>query len=160
MELEIEVTTTLPDLFDYRLNRRYTSLSGITITMMGILVTMNALISKNLFFAAIGMLLIIVLPILEYNKLKKQVTQKHSMIKPIRYCMNQQGIECIDSDNASKSIHWNQVVKAGSTRSIFFLQLMDGETIVLPRREVMNYLGEVIGMISKNISPEKVKIKL
>ena len=160
MELKIEVTTTMPDLFDYRLFRRYTSLSGIMITMMGILIMMNAFISKNLLFAAIGMLLIIVLPILEYNKLKKQVTQKHSMIKPIRYCMNQQGIECIDSDNTSKSIHWNQVVKAGSTRSIFFLQLMDGETIVLPRREVMNYLGEVIGMISKNISPEKVKIKL
>ena len=160
MELKIEVTTTMPDLFDYRLFRRYTSLSGIMITMMGILVMMNAFISKNLLFAAIGMLLIVVLPILEYNKLKKQVTQKRSMTRAIRYCMNQQGIECIDSDNASKSIHWNQVVKAGSTRSIFFLQLMDGETIVLPRREVMNYLGEVIGMISKNISPEKVKIKL
>lgn len=160
MELTIEVTTTQSDLYDYRLNRRYTSLQGILITMTGILIAGNAIIEENLVISAIGFCLILFVPFIEFYILKKQLIQNSYRIKPVQYHMDEQGIKCTYINKKTESVMWEQVVKAGSTRSIFFLECKDGKTIILPRREVMNYLGEVIGMISKNISPEKVRIRL
>ncbi len=160
MQLEIDVTMEKSDLYDYRLYRIYTSLVGILVTMAGILLVADFFISGGQYKLMLGSLMIIVLPIAMSVIVKNEINANSSLTESIKYQMSDDKI--IRNYNAfnQEEVLWSDIKKAVSTRNSFFLVASDQRVIIFPRREIMNNIAEVIGMISTHIPPQKVNIKL
>lgn len=154
MELKIIVQINFSELFDYRIHEFYMS----PVIMIGTVVLCEFFLfsfrTGNRMGVFIAALLLLVSSILCKNKVKKEA-KKRNLPEKVVYNLSDKGISVVDK---TESFYlWENIQKAFSTRKNIVLWIDKENIILFPRKEIKETQYELVQMISKHISPKKVK---
>ncbi len=156
--VELEVSLTPGDLYDFNLRHSYSSLSGILATAVGLVGVIYGIYSKYWILAIVGAVLVVYTPLVLLFKAHQTFNLSPAMKKPLKYTFDENGFSIGQGEN-STSFEWKNVVKAVSTgRSIIIYTTRYNATIV-PRSQAGEKLPLIIQAIASGVDPKKNRIR-
>ena len=158
MELEFDVKVNAKVLYDYMLHHTYSSFQGILGTVVGALMIVGFFSTKHIIFLIAGVVLIAYLPWSLFLRSQQQMVNNPVFKQPLHYKMTEQGVE-ISQGEAHEFQKWEDMYKATSTGKSIILYTSKVNASIFPRADLKETQVQVIEMISKHMSPDKVKIK-
>lgn len=158
METEFKVQMTAGMLYDYMLHHTYTSFSGIIGTFIGFLILVNFFMTKAPIYLIAGLVVTFYLPCSLYLRAKKQMLSVPGFLAPIHYKFTDEGMEISQGEECQ--IHsWDTMLKAVSTSKSVILYTSKTHAFIFPRRELAEYMPNIISMISTHMDAKKVNIR-
>ncbi|MCR4618874.1 MAG: YcxB family protein [Lachnospiraceae bacterium] len=156
--VEIEVTLSPKDLYDFNLKHSYSSVSGILATAVGLVGVIYGFYAKYWILLIVGAILVVYTPIVLLLRAHQTYSLTPAMKKPLKYTFDEKGITISQEEN-SQTYEWKDIVKAVSTgRSIIVYTTKYNATIV-PKAQAGEALPLVIAAISAGLDPKKNKIR-
>ena len=156
--IECDVKISAGDLYDYNLKYTYGKPVNIIAEIAGIAAVVWGIYSKNIPLAVLGAVVLVYLPVTLWIRSAQTAKLNPSFRKPLHYTLTDEGLT-ITQEETSETITWDKCVKAVSTsRSILVFTSRIAATI-FPRNQLGDKTTLVIQCISRNMSPDKVKIK-
>ena len=78
--------------------------------------------------------------------------------KPLHYRMSEEGLE-ISAGEEKQLVPWESITKASSTGKTILLYTSKVNAFLFPKRELGERSAELVQLISRYVSPDKVKIR-
>lgn len=156
--VELDIKIESGDLYDYNLRHAYNSASGLMGSILGALMVIVALSSKQWIFLIGGMALLLYLPWTLFIKSKQQILANQVFKEPLHYVLDEQGIT-ISQGEVSDTQKWEDMVKAVSTSRSIIVYTSRVNATIFPKRQLGDKTAGVIECISTHMPPAKVKIK-
>lgn len=157
MEMEFDVQITKKDLYDYQLYHAYTSPSGLFGTIVGCLFIVGFLNTGTALYLIIGAFVVLYFPWTLHIKAASQA-QQPVFKKPLHYRLSEEGLE-ISTEEEKQLVSWESITKASSTGKTIMLYTSKVNAFLFPKRVLGERRGEFVQIISRYVSPEKVKIR-
>lgn len=161
----IDVKMTKKAMFDFLLYTSYTSLSGITGGVFGVITLAMAIwmLSKGdpssaMPFVLCAILFLVAMPLQMKMRANEQVLRTPMFQKPIRYELGEEGIQ-VFQDGESAMNQWADFKKAVSTGQSIILYITKYRAIILPKESIGEAYPATVKMISTHMPPKKVKIR-
>lgn len=79
--------------------------------------------------------------------------------KPLHYRLSEEGIE-ISTEDEKQLVPWESVTKAVATGKTVMLYTSKINAFLFPKRELGERSAELVQVISRYVSPDKVKIRM
>lgn len=166
MKINFEVQMTVRIMYNYILQHNYTSFSGISGVVFGIVclvwsmqgISGGAITQVNLALFLIGFLFVVMNPIMLWNKARKQVKHTPVFKKPISYELSEEGITATQ-DGQSTHMGWDAVVKATATNVSVILYFSRVNAVIFPKEYLGNDYANVVKLIYTNVPNNRVKIR-
>ena len=114
MEIEFDVKITSNILYDYMLRHTYSSLSGLTGSLVGVLMLMLFASNRQPICLIIGAVILLYLPWTLFIKSKQQALNTPAFKKPLHYRLSDEGIE-VSQDGTTEKMGWENMYRAVST---------------------------------------------
>ena len=105
MEIEFDVKITSNILYDYMLRHTYSSLSGLTGSLVGVLMLMLFASNRQPICLIIGAVILLYLPWTLFIKSKQQALNTPAFKKPLHYRLSDEGIE-VSQDGTTEKMGW------------------------------------------------------
>lgn len=157
--VELDVTIEAGDLYDYMLQHNYNSPAGILGSCIGGLMVVVGAMNQQTIFIILGVILLVYLPWTLFIKSRQQKMNNPVFKETLHYVLNEEGIT-VSQGEASESAKWEDMYKAVSTTKSVIIYTTRVSATILPKRYMQDKLGDVIEVISTNMPPKKVKIRL
>ncbi|RKJ43302.1 YcxB family protein [bacterium 1XD8-76] len=157
MEMELDIRITKKDLYDYQLHHAYTSPSGLFGTIVGCLFLVGFFNTGTPLYLIIGAFVILYFPWTLHIKAASQAAAPVFQ-KPLHYRLSEEGLE-ITAGEERQLVPWESVIKASSTGKTVLLYTSKVNAFLFPKRELGERSGELVQLISRYVSPDKVKIR-
>lgn len=161
----IDVKMTKKAMFDFMLYTSYTSFSGLSGGVFGVITLMLAvrtMMSGNPSAAApfvlCTILFLVAIPMQMKMRANEQVLRTPMFQKPIHYELTEEGVK-VSQDGASAVNAWEDFRKAVSTGQSVILYITKARAIILPKESIGEDYQAVVKMISTHMPPKKVKIR-
>ena len=158
MELEFDVKVNSKVLYDYMLHHTYGSFQGVLGTAVGAIMLVGYGVTGYVIWLIAGIVLLAYLPWSLFLKSKQQMLSTAAFQNPLHYRMTEEGVE-ISQGEAKEFQKWEHMWKATSTGKSIILYTSRVNACIFPRTDLKEKEVAVIEMISKYMSPAKVKIK-
>lgn len=159
MELEFDVKMSTSALYDYNMHHTYTSVSGVLATMVGILLLVGyANDTKFLALLVAGVVILLYSPVTLYTRSKKQILLNTAFKNPLHYKMDETGVTVSNGED-ELTVEWKDMYKAYSTNQSIILATGKNNAWIFPKHDLGEKRYDVIGMISKHMPPESIRIK-
>ena len=158
MELEFDVKVNSKVLYDYMLHHTYGSFQGVLGTAVGALMLIGYVVTGYVIWLIAGIVLLAYVPWSLFLKSKQQMLNTPAFKHPLHYRMTEEGVE-ISQGEAKEFQRWEHMYKATSTGKSIILYTSRFHACIFPREDLKENTVTVIEMISKDMSPTKVKIK-
>ncbi len=158
MSVEFDVKMTAAKIYDYMLYQIFTSFSGILGEAVGLLLIVGYFLSHKIIYLIAGVVIVFYLPVALYFQARKQM-QSPAFKEPQHYKLSEDGIEitvCGQSDSAP----WEAVAKVVSTRKNIIVYTNKIRASLFPIEDLGEDVTKVVEIISTNVDPKKVNIKL
>ena len=159
MEIEFDVKITSNILYDYMLRHTYSSLSGLTGSLVGVLMLMLFASNRQPICLIIGAVILLYLPWTLFIKSKQQALNTPAFKKPLHYRLSDEGIE-VSQDGEVQKQKWEDMDRAVSTQRSLIVYTSRVNASIFPKQDLGELTPGVIEMISTHMPPSKVKIKL
>lgn len=158
MEMEFDVQITKKDLYDYQLHHAYTSPIGLFGTIVGCAFLLGFFYTREPLCLPIAMFLILYFPWTLWIRAASQA-QMPVFKKPLHYRLSEEGIE-ISTEDEKQLVPWESVTKAVATGKTVMLYTSKINAFLFPKRELGERSAELVQVISRYVSPDKVKIRM
>ena len=165
MPVKFTVNLEAKDIFDYTLYRSYTSFSGISSAVLGVIFLWMAIErvvfgawEASLMYWVFAFITLVYIPWTMWSRSKKQYKRNESFQHPIEYTFAERGITVVQGD-VNVTNEWSAVEKAVSTQKSVLLYMSKTRAIIFPKRCMGEKYEEIIKMIHTNMPSEKVKIR-
>ena len=156
--VEVEVSLTPGDLYDFNLKHSYSNLAGILSTAVGLVGVAYGIYAKYWILAIVGAILVAYTPLVLLFRSHQTFNLSPAMKKPLKYTFDDTGLTVSQGEN-STTFEWKDIVKAVSTgRSIIIYTTRYNATIV-PRSQAGEKLPLIIQAISSGLDPRKNRIR-
>ena len=156
--VEFDVTMTSGVMYDYMLYHAYSTPAGILGSCIGAMLILMYAYNQKAMCLAFGIVLLLYIPAEMWLKSKKVVKLTPAYKKPLHYVIDNEGVT-VSQDENSQHLEWDKFVKAASTRNTIILYSGRANASVFPRKELKDKVAPLIGTITENMDPKKVKIK-
>ena len=157
MGMEIEVRITIKELYTYLLYRAYTNVVGIFETIVGIILMICFMIDGGYLYFFAGLVVLLYLPLSLYTKAARQLGQQTDEFGLVHYRMSEEGIFS-DEGDLSKMIPWQSVLKVKSIHYSIII-ITKTETIILPNKDIEKNFSNLLMLITKYVSADRIKVK-
>ena len=158
MELEFDVRITANILYDYMLRHTYSSLSGLTGSLVGVLMLMLFASNRQPICLIIGAVILLYLPWTLFIKSKQQALNTPAFKKPLHYRLTDEGIE-VSQDGTTEKMGWENMYRAVSTTHSIVVYTTRTSACIFPKKDLGENRYKVIEIISTHMPPKKVKIR-
>lgn len=158
MELEFDVNMNSKVLYDYMLHHTYGGFQGVLGTTAGALMLVGFAATGYVIWLIAGIVLLAYLPWSLFLKSKRQMLGTPAFKKPLHYRMTEEGVE-ISQGEVKEFQAWKDMVKATSTGKSIILYTSPVNACIFPRKDLGEKEIMVIEIISKHMTPKKIKIK-
>ena len=160
MEDTLKITAHMSTsvLYDYMVHHSYTSAEGILGTCFGVLGVIIFLKTSYPLYLLIGLLLIFYLPVNLRYKAALSMKLNPAFKKPLEYELSGNGFT-VSQGEESGEISWDKCTKAVSTRLSIVIYTGKKNASILPRKDIGDDLGELIGCITAHMDQKKIRIR-
>ena len=158
MEIEFDVKITSNILYDYMLRHTYSSLSGLTGSLVGVLMLMLFASNRQPICLIIGAVILLYLPWTLFIKSKQQALNTPAFKKPLHYRLSDEGIE-VSQDGTTEKMGWENMYRAVSTTHSIVVYTTRTSACIFPKKDLGENRYKVIEIISTHMPPKKVKIR-
>lgn len=156
-KMEFDIQITKKDLYDYQLHHAYTSPSGLFGTIVGCLFIVGFFNTGTPLYLVIGAFVILYFPWTLHIRAASQAASP-VFKKPLHYKLSEEGLE-ISTEEEKQLVPWESITKAAATGRTIMLYTSKVNAFLFPKRVLGERSGELVQVISRYVSPEKVKIK-
>lgn len=139
MEIEFDVKITSNILYDYMLRHTYSSLSGLTGSLVGVLMLMLFASNRQPICLIIGAVILLYLPWTLFIKSKQQALNTPAFKKPLHYRLSDEGIE-VSQDGTTEKMGWENMYRAVSTTHSIVVYTTRTSACIFPKKD----LGEPV----------------
>ena len=156
--VEVDISVSASDLYDYVLMHTYHSTSGIIGATAGALCVVAGFMMQRWPLLIAGIVVLLYLPVTLYTKSKLQWSANESFQKPLHYVLDDTGVT-VSQGAVSESQPWEGMVKAVSTSRSIILYTSGRNASIFPKAQLGDQKDALIEMISTHMAPAKVKIR-
>ena len=158
MEVEFKFKMTPQILYDFNLQHSYKRADSIIATGLGVFLIFG-FIKVHAFIYLIGaILLIFFLPVSLYFRSVKAVKLNPAYKNELRYVLSNDGV-LISSGEMETTVTWDTCTKAVGTKMNIIVYTGKATAFIWPRKAMEGKTDDVLGVISANMDPDKVKIR-
>lgn len=158
MEIEFDVKVTPNILYDYMLHHTYSSISGLTGSLVGVLMLILFASNRQPICLIIGVVILLYLPWTLFIKSRQQALNTPAFKKPLHYRLSEEGIE-VSQDDTTEQLGWDGMYKAVSTTHSIVVYTTRTSACIFPKKDLGESKYKVIEIISTHMPPRKVKIR-
>ncbi len=155
--VELDIKISAGDLYDFMLMHSYNQVSGLMGSILGAVMVIVGLNSKQWLFLVAGVVLLLYLPWVLFIKSRQQMLSPVFQ-EPLHYVLDEQGIT-ISQGEATTTQGWDTMVKAVSTPKSIIVYTSKVNATIFPKSQMGDKKTAVIEMISTHMPPSKVKIR-
>ncbi len=156
--VELDVKIEAGDLYDFMLMHSYSKPSGLMGSVLGAVMVIVALSTKQWIFLIGGVVLLLYLPWVLFIKSRQQVLGNPVFKQPLHYVLDENGVT-ISQGETEETQSWENMVKAVSTSKSIILYTSRVNATIFPKRQMGDNKAAVIEIISTHMPPSKVKIR-
>ena len=156
--VEVSVKINAGDLYDYMLMHTYNSLAGLLGSVVGALLVVYALSTRQWLFLILGVIMLVYLPWTLFIKSRRQILSNPAFGEPLQYTLDEEGL-AVSQGEAREQMAWGDMYKAVSTNRSIILYTSPVNATIFPKRDLGEQRMAVIEMISTHMDPKKVKIR-
>ncbi len=156
--VELDVKIGAGDLYDYNLRHAYHSAAGLMGSILGALMVVVGVNSRQWIYLIGGAALLLYLPWTLFIKCKQQALTNPAFQETLHYVLDNEGIS-VSQGEASDTQKWEDMVKAVSTGRSIIVYTSKANATILPRKQMGDKTADVIEGISTHMPPSKVKIR-
>lgn len=156
--VELDVKIKASDLYDFMLMHSYNQPSGLMGSILGALMVIVALSTKQWLFLIGGIALLLYLPWVLFIKSRQQALGNPAFQQPLHYVLDENGVTISQGEETATQA-WGDMYKAVSTTKSIILYTSKVNATIFPKEQMGDKKAAVIAMISTNMPPKKVKIR-
>lgn len=156
--VELDIKINASDLYDFMLMHSYNQVSGLLGSILGALMIVVSLNTKNWLLLIGGILLLLYLPWVLFVKSRQQVLANPVFKETLHYVLDERGVT-ISQGEAVTTQSWDTMVKAVSTNKSIILYTSKVNATIFPKSQMGDKKSSVIELISTHMPPAKVKIR-
>lgn len=156
--VELDIKISAGDLYDFMLMHSYNQVSGLMGSILGALMVIVALNTKQWLFLIGGIVLLLYLPWVLFVKSRQQVLANPVFKEPLHYVLDEQGITISQGESVTTQ-SWDDMVKAVSTTKSIIVYTSKVNATIFPKEQMGDKKAAVIEIISTHMPPAKVKIR-
>ena len=156
--VELDVKIKAGDLYDFMLMHSYNQLSGLLGSILGALMVVVALSTKNWLLLIGGIVLLLYLPWVLFIKSRQQILSNPAFQNPLHYVLDENGMTISQGEETATQA-WEDMVKAVSTTKSIILYTSKVNATIFPKEQLGDQRVALIEMISTHMPPAKVKIR-
>ncbi|MCM1326287.1 MAG: YcxB family protein [Bacteroidales bacterium] len=156
--VELDIKIEAADLYDYNLRHAYHSAAGLMGSILGALMAVVGIGSRQWIYLIGGAALLLYLPWTLFIKCKQQALANPAFQEPLHYVLDDEGIS-VSQGEAKDTQRWEDMVKAVSTSRSIIVYTSKANATIFPRKQMGEKTVGVIECISTHMPPAKVKIR-
>lgn len=156
--VELDIKIGAGDLYDFMLMHSYNQVSGLLGSILGALMVIVSLNTKNWLLLIGGILLLLYLPWVLFIKSRQQILANPVFKEPLHYVLDENGVTISQGDSVTTQ-SWDDMVKAVSTTKSIIVYTSKVNATIFPKNQVGDKKAAVIEIISTHMPPAKVKIR-
>ncbi len=156
--VELDIKIQAGDLYDFMLMHSYSKISGLLGSVLGAVMVIVALSTKQWIFLIGGMALLLYLPWVLFIKSRQQVLGNPVFKQSLHYVLDENGVT-ISQGESTETQSWDNMVKAVSTSRSIILYTSAVNATIFPKSQMKEKKSSVIEIISTHMPPSKVKIR-
>lgn len=156
--VELDIKIKAGDLYDFMLMHHYNQVSGLMGSILGALMIIMGLPSKNWLFLIGGAALLLYLPWVLFIKSRQQALSNPVFQQPLHYLLDENGVTISQGEEATTQA-WEDMYKAVSTTKSIILYTSKVNATIFPKDQMGDKKAAVIEVISTHMPPKKVKIR-
>ena len=161
MNLEVETKVTAKVLYNYMLHHTYTSFTGIFGTVVGLLIMVVYFRYPEigLLYLAMGLVVLLFMPIEMWFRSKRQIKKNPSMQEPFYYTLTEEGIE-VKQGQQSEKLEWNVFYKATNVAGSIVIYVTPQRAYIFPKQDLGEKIYLFVEFVSTHMEAGKVKIRV
>uniref|UniRef100_UPI00405789AF YcxB family protein n=1 Tax=Acetatifactor sp. TaxID=1872090 RepID=UPI00405789AF len=156
--IELDIKISAGDLYDFMLMHSYNQVSGLMGSILGALMVIVSLNTKNWLLLIGGIVLLLYLPWVLFIKSRQQVLANPVFKEPLHYILDEQGMTISQGETVTTQ-NWDDMVKAVSTTKSIIVYTSKVNATIFPKSQLGDKKASVIEMISTHMPPARVKIR-
>lgn len=156
--IEFDVKIQAGDLYDYMMRHTYNGFSGLFGSLIGALLTVAGVYTKNWMMLIGGIVLLCYLPWTLFLKSRQQLLINPAFKNPLHYRLDDEGIH-VSQNGEEEMQSWDNIVKVVSTGRSLIVYTSKVNACIFPRRDLKDYTPQVIEMLSTHLPANKVKVR-
>ncbi len=156
--VELDIKIKASDLYDFMLMHHYNQVSGLLGSILGALMIIVGLPSKNWIFLVGGAALLLYLPWVLFIKSRQQALGNPVFQQPLHYILDENGVTISQGEEVTTQV-WEDMYKAVSTSKSIILYTTRVNATIFPKDQMGEKKAAVIEVISTHMPPKKVKIR-
>ncbi len=156
--IEFDVRIKAGDLYDYMMYHTYNSFSGVFGSLVGAIMVIAGIGIEAWGLLAAGIILLLYLPWSLFLRSRQQVLSNPVFKEPLHYVLDDEGIHVSQGETVEMQ-KWEDMVKAVSTGKSLIVYTTRVNACIFPRRDLGDYVPQVIQVISTHLPANKVKIR-
>ena len=156
--VELDIKIKAGDLYDFMLMHHYNQVSGMMGSILGALMIIVGLPSKNWLFLIGGCILLLYLPWVLFLKSRQQVLGNPVFQNPLHYVLDENGVTISQGEEVTTQA-WEDMYKAVSTTKSIILYTTKVNATIFPKDQMGDKKSAVIEVISTHMPPKKVRIR-
>jgi len=154
----LDIKIKAGDLYDFMLMHHYNQVSGLMGSVLGALMIIMGLPTKNWLFLIGGGILLLYLPWVLFLKSRQQALGNPVFQQPLHYLLDENGVTISQGDEVTTQ-PWEDMYKAVSTPKSIILYTTKVNATIFPKDQMGDKRAAVIEVISTHMPPKKVKIR-
>lgn len=158
MEIEFDVKIDSGVLYDYMLHHTFTGGAGVLGSAVGALGIVAFFMNGYPLYLILGVVILFYQPVALYLRAKRQ-SLNPVFKQPLHYKMNEEGVSVCQRETEQFQ-KWEDMYKAVSTGRSLILYTNRVNASIFPRKDLGERQTDVIAMISRNMPPKKVQIRM
>ena len=162
-EISIEVKITTKDLYEFLMYNSYFSFRGIVSVLFSAMAIVGTILYwidfstfYKVFMIILSMLFTVIVPIEYYVRAKRQA--KKGFEEEFNYAFNEEGITVTKGEESSE-LKWNDVMKVISTKHLVITYFTPIRAFIIPKRCIGEEFDNLKGIMERNTSCYKFKMK-
>lgn len=156
--IEFDVRIQAGDLYDYMMRHTYSGFSGLLGSLIGAILTVAGVYTKNWMMLIGGIILLCYLPWTLFLKSRQQLLINPAFKNPLHYMLDDEGIH-VSQNGEEEMQSWDNIVKVVSTGRSLIVYTSKVNACIFPRRDLKDYTSQVIEMLSTHLPANKVKVR-
>lgn len=156
--VEVDIKIGAGDLYDFMLRHSYNQASGLMGSILGAVMVIVGLNTKQWLFLIGGIVLLLYLPWVLFIKSRQQILANPVFQEPLHYVLDEQGITISQGESVTTQ-SWEDMVKAVSTPRSIIVYTSKVNATIFPKNQLQDKATAVIEIISTHMPPAKVKIR-
>lgn len=156
--MEFDVKMNSSALYDYMMHHTYSGFLGVFGSGVGAVLIVVFAMSGNVYCGIMGVIVFLYNPISLYWRSKKQAKLNPAFKEPLHYVFDEEGVT-VSQNDVSQCVRWEDMFKATSSNRSIFLYTSRVNAWVFPKSDLGERKNDLIEIISKHMSPTKVRIR-